>query len=49
MLTVFLLVLALVCFILAGCGVGGKFNLQGFGLASLTLALILHLWPSLPR
>ena len=45
MLTVFLLVLALVLFILATFGVQGRFNLVAGGLASLTLALVLHLWP----
>lgn len=48
MLTLFLLVLALVLFILSGLNVAyPRLNLQSFGLACLTLALLLHFWPGL--
>lgn len=48
MLTLFLLVLALVLFILSGVNVTHpRLNLQSLGLACLTLALLLHFWPGL--
>ncbi len=51
MLILFLVILALVLFILATVGVPSapRFNLMAGGLASLTLALalLLHLWPVL--
>lgn len=48
MLTIFLLVLAAVLFLFAGLNVAHpRLNLQALGLLSLTVALILHIYPSL--
>lgn len=41
MLAFLFLLVAFVLFVLAGLGVGSRFNLQAFGLASLALAMLL--------